>query len=112
MTDTRNAGSTVRKDDDLADTVATLGSSLARVSATVVSLPFYLLPQQARHEAIESTTELFNAVGTLHLNLVRAAISGLGAATRELNRAINEPGAPATRGATRVPIETSQPVVR
>lgn len=109
MSDTQKPVSTAQAGDDLVGAAENFGHNLARVSAAVVSLPFYLLPQQTRTEAIDATTDLFVAVGDLHLNLVRAAVSRFGVAARELTRTVGEPAPRASKTVTRVPVETASP---
>lgn len=105
MSDGRASAASGKKEGDLVDSAASLGASITRAGVAMVTWPLYLLPPQARTEAIEATTELFNAVGALHLSFLRLAISGLGAATRGLSRGVGEPAAAAPRSAVRVPIE-------
>lgn len=97
MADGKNPSSALAPNTDLADAAGTLGTSLARVSALVVSLPFYVLPDKEREDAVAATTQLFTAVGELHLRLVRTAARGLGAAARQLTRPAEGKAPAATR---------------
>ncbi|MGQ9927349.1 MAG: hypothetical protein ACUVS4_10810 [Chloroflexaceae bacterium] len=109
MTETRNQGSATSRGDDLIDAASTLGASVARLGLAAASWPLYLLPPRARSEAIDATTDLFSAVGRLHLGIARAAIRGLDVAAREVNRVVNEQTEGPelkTRPSTKVEVET------
>lgn len=106
MSNPRPSAATSSNGNDLLNAAETVGTNLARVSAFVVSWPFYILPTDTRKEAIQATTNLFEAVGELHLGLVKAVLSGLSAATRELGRVVNEPGPSSQKMSTKIPIET------
>lgn len=112
MTEIQNQSSAPGRGEDLVDAAGALGASVVRLGMAAVSWPVYLLPPRARSEAIDATSDLFRAVGRLHLGIARAAIRGLDLAAREINRVVNEQleGAePATRPVTKaekVKIET------
>jgi hypothetical protein len=77
------------------------------VGAVVVSWPFFVLPEKERATAITATNDLFAAVGNLHLSVLRVAVRGVGAVTREAVR-VAEAAAPAVQRSTaKVPIETN-----
>jgi hypothetical protein len=107
MSNPRPSAATSPGDNDLLSAAETVGTNLARVSAFVVSWPFYILPVDSRKEAIQATTNLFEAVGELHLELVKTVLSGLSAVTRELGRAVSEPGPLSSKPSTKIPIETA-----
>ena len=112
MSDGQNTGRTTLTGNDLIDAAETVGASLARVGVAMVGWPFYVLPPQARNDALDATTGLFNAVGELHLSLVKAVIRGLDAATHELNQTTAVPTQSSARTPTKVPIETTPPTAR
>jgi hypothetical protein len=107
MADSQNSGGATLKSGDLADTAATIGASLARVGVAVVTLPTYFLPAKARTDVVDTTTELFNAAGAFHLSIVKAVISGLSTATREINR-VAESGATTPTTSAKVTIESAR----
>jgi hypothetical protein len=88
MADAKITSSTTAPINDLADAAGTLGTSLARVSALVVSLPFIILPDKEREDAVAATTQLFTAVGELHLRLVRATARGFSNAARQMANSV------------------------
>lgn len=93
----------------LIDAVEELAPRVAQMGAMMVAWPFYLLPPDARDDAIQATTRLFESVGRIHLGLVRAAWGSLSAATGALARGGDHQAHPASRSVTKVPIETSSP---
>lgn len=95
MADSRDYGTASRASEDLVDAAGALGASVARLGIAAVGWPLYLLPPRVRHDAIDATTDLFSAVGALHMSFARAAIRGVQAATRELNRVVDEQSEPA-----------------
>lgn len=107
MADGKNPSNTTAQGNDLVDAAGTLGTSLARVGALMVSWPFYILPAKERDNAIAATTQLFTAVGELHLSFLQAAARGLGLAARELARPAAEDASAPHASPVRVPIETS-----
>lgn len=109
MADLRNAGNNIPKVDELVDSVGAIGPRLARVSARVASLPFYVLPPDDRDDAIETTTKLFEAVSVVHFGLFKAMIGGLGAATSAIARIADKQALPASRMSARIPVETGTP---
>lgn len=112
MSDSRKAGAATLSGDNLVDAAAVVGTSLARVGTLMVSWPFYLLPEQERDDAIAATNHFFTAVGELHLSVVRAAVRGLSAATREITKGASEQAPSAAKTTTRVPIETAPSTTR
>lgn len=112
MADGKNPGNATAQSSDLVDTVGTLGTNLARVGAMVVSLPFYILPAKERDDAISATTQLFTAVGDLHLSLLRGAVHGVGIAARGLASATGADGAAPHVTVTKVPIESATTATR
>ncbi|MCS6880861.1 MAG: hypothetical protein RMK84_12115 [Oscillochloridaceae bacterium] len=105
MTEIHNQGGATGRGEDLIDAAGAVGASVARLGIAAVSWPVYLLPPRARSEAIDATSELFRAVGRLHLGIARAAIRGLDLAAREINRVVYEQleaTEPATRPVTKV----------
>lgn len=109
MTEIQSQSSAPGRGEDLVDAAGALGASVARLGMAAVSWPVYLLPPRARSEAIDATSDLFRAVGRLHLGVARAAIRGLDIAAREINRVVNEQieqDELRSRPATKVKIET------
>jgi hypothetical protein len=71
---------------DLLDAASALGASMVRVGVTAVTLPLSVLPvpPKTRDDATTAATDLFNAVGALHMGLAKIAVNGFGVATRAL----------------------------
>lgn len=90
MSDSQNLDSTTRQVDDLVDTVGRLGGSIVRIGVAAVAWPLYLLPARTRSEAIGASGDLVNAVGALHLSLVKGVVSGLNVAAHELDKATSQ----------------------
>lgn len=112
MSDGKNLGNATAQSTDLVDAAGALGKSLAQVGALMVSWPFYILPVKERDDAIRATTQLFTAVGELHLSLLRTAARGLGMAARELTRPAGTEAPAATKAAAKVPIESAPAAIR
>ncbi|PDW03497.1 hypothetical protein [Candidatus Viridilinea mediisalina] len=87
-----------------------VGTKLAHVGATVVTWPFYLVPNAARKEAYDTTNDLFQAVGRLHLGLVKSVVNSVGVTTHQLSQAIRESGTTPVKPKTptKVRIETGE----
>ncbi len=76
--------STTSSTESLAEAAGALGASLVRTSFTLVTLPLSVLPVKPREEATAAVTNLFKAVGDLHLSVLKTAVDGVGSATRAL----------------------------
>ncbi len=107
MADGKNPSSATAQSNDLFDASETIGTNLARVGALMVSWPFYILPTKERDDAIAATTQLFTAVGKLHLDVLRAAARSLGIAARELTSPADAGTPTAPKATTKIPIETT-----
>lgn len=112
MADGKNASNATAQSNDLIDAAGTLGTNLARVGALMVSWPFYILPAKERDDAIAATTQLFTAVGELHLRVLRGAVRGLGIAARELTRPATKDTPAPSKPAAKIPIETAPSATR
>ncbi|NTW00569.1 MAG: hypothetical protein HGA19_04585 [Oscillochloris sp.] len=81
--------------NNLIDAASTFGATLARASATIVSWPLTLLPPQTRTDAANAAGSLINAVGSLHLSVLKAVVSGVNAASVEVDKALKDVNLPA-----------------
>ncbi|RRR69336.1 MAG: hypothetical protein EI684_15905 [Candidatus Viridilinea halotolerans] len=88
----------------------TVGTKLAEAGATLVTWPFYVMPNEARKEAFDTTNDLFQAVGRLHLGLVKSVADSVGMATRQLGASLRAANTKpvGTRPPTKVQIETGE----
>lgn len=109
MADQWTSGEASPKDAGLIGAVEDLAPRVAQMGALMVSWPFYLLPPDARDDAIQTTTRLFESVGKIHLGLVKAALGSLNAATDAIFRSGDGPTHAGNRTVMKVPIETSSP---
>lgn len=112
MADGKTLGSSTVQGNDLVDAAGNLGTSLVRLGTLMVSWPFYILPDKERDDAIAATTQLFTAVGDLHLSFVRAATRGLGLVAREITKSNGAEAPATTKAVSRVPIETTPVAAR
>ncbi|NTU82741.1 MAG: hypothetical protein HGA45_25795, partial [Chloroflexales bacterium] len=97
MSELRKPDITTRQGEELVDAAGKFGSSLVRLGTAVVSVPLSVLPAKTREDAVKATGDLFGAVGTLHLSLLKATVRGVETAASELNKAVGEAFPPATK---------------
>lgn len=112
MADEKNPSGATAPNNTLAETTEALKTNMARVGALMVSWPFLILPDKERDDAVGAATQLFTAVGDLHLGLVRTAARGLGLAARQLTRPAGGEAPAPHPTTTKVPIEGVPPAKR
>lgn len=90
MSEPRKPTITLPQSEELVDAAGKLGTSLARLGTAVVAVPLAVLPAQAREDAVKATGDLFGAVGSLHLSLLRVTARGVESVAHEFNKAVTE----------------------
>jgi hypothetical protein len=102
MSDMQGSGNTGER-RGLVEVAEELRPNLARVGTALVGIPFLLLPQKNRDEAMEATNNLFNTVGDIHLSLTKSVVDGVGSAVRSV---VNNAGSSGSRTPTKVTVDT------
>jgi hypothetical protein len=61
---------------------------MGRLANAAVAVPLAILPAQSREGALKVTGDVINAVGNLHMTLLKATVRGVETAASEFNKAV------------------------
>ncbi|NTW03630.1 MAG: hypothetical protein HGA19_20545 [Oscillochloris sp.] len=85
---------TTQATNNLIEAASTLAATLTRAGVALVSAPLSLLPAEARTDAVKAAGALINTVGSVHLSILKAAVSGVNAASVEVEKALKDVNVP------------------
>lgn len=80
--------------NSLIDAATSLAATLTRTGVAIASAPLNLLPPQSRTDAVNAASGLINSVGSLHLSLLKAVVSGVNVASQEVDKALKDVSVP------------------
>ncbi len=78
----------------IVDATSNLVATLTRTGVALVSAPLSMLPEQVRVDATNAAGGMINAVGNLHLSILKAVVSGVNTASQEVDKALKDVNIP------------------
>ncbi|NTU80338.1 MAG: hypothetical protein HGA45_13340 [Chloroflexales bacterium] len=88
--------------ESVIEAAVNLGTSLARLGASVIVIPLSLLPLKTRKDTVQAAHNVIEAIGQVNLSAFKAASRASDAWLRELDTALTTAAAPAAEAQTLV----------
>jgi hypothetical protein len=89
-----NAPDTAPATNNLIEAATTLVTTMTRTGVAIVSAPLNMLPPQTRTDAVNAASGLINTVGSLHLGILKAVVSGVNVTSQEVDKALKDVNIP------------------